>query len=556
MKNPAIQVLCLVLGSGCLTTEMSGQELEWLSHYGNGQPMTAGFRLVAGAGGTIYAAGTSGAPGINCDDEYVSVSGRSDALLVKLDESGTALWARSGGGSCGSLLDVEVAEVIAYDSAMDRTTIAGIYMTQASFGSFDLPAGTCEDGYNMFIATYSGAGDCVWAGYASGYTVRPDRALIKDSETYLFGEAQLAYVSFNNDPDYFIAPSAFVAKYAADGSLANVQRTVRNGRVYDAEWFGTDWILGGTISGVDSLWNMQLLAGSSVSDGFVSRASTSGAIDWVRTLSSDSAVVVQYCDVTSSGDIAVSGIFWNNIFFDTDSLEGPSGARSGFTALFDEGGNLLWAIPMIDSDFLNIRDQAVGDEGSIYLFGSFSGDLEVDSHVLHASSSKQTYALKLNADGECEAALCFGRTRPAASPGGLLVNEQGVFLSTNYDSTFVLAGIEVPITTMNISDVLVAKFDSIAGFSGVQNLSGGPETLVIFANPNEGICTVALPSAVLPGASMSLSIYDTQGRVVQQAELVLVDGRLLVDVRAEAKGLYHLELLDGARRYTGTIVFE
>ena len=555
MKKAASHVLSLALGWGFLTTAVKCQQLEWLSHYGNGHPMTGGFRMVAGTDGAIYCAGTSGAPGIDCDGEYAAVSGRSDALLVKLDENGNALWARSGGGSCGSLLDVEVAEVIAYDTAADRTTIAGIYMTQANFGPFVLPAGICEDGYNMFIATYNGDGDCVWAGHASGYAVRPDCALIKDSETYLFGESQLAYVSFNNDPDYFIAPSAFVAKYATDGSLLDVQRTMRNGHVADAEWLGADWILGGTCSGVDSLWTTQLIAESNVSDGFVARTSTEGVVDWVRTFGSDSAVVVQYCDVTSSGDIVVSGVFWNNIFFGTDTLEGPQGVMSGFTALFDDTGAFIWATALLDDNFLNLLDQKVGSDSSVYILGSFSEDLHIGSHILQATSSRQTYLVKLDSDGSCEAALFFARTQPT-SPGGLLVNEQGVFLSANYDSTFVLADDEVPVTVLNSPDIFVAKFDSISGFSGVQNFSGGPESLVIYANPNEGICTVELPSSIQPGEGTTLSIYDVRGRVIQQTELVFSGDRLVLDIRAEAKGLYHLELMNGARRYTGTIVFE
>lgn len=47
------------------------------------------------------------------------------------------------------------------------------------------------------------------------------------------------------------------------------------------------------------------------------------------------------------------------------------------------------------------------------------------------------------------------------------------------------------------------------------------------------------------------------GRLVDAVPLRLDrQGRVEVDIRAQAKGLYHLELLDGARRYIGKIVFE
>jgi type V secretory pathway adhesin AidA len=67
---------------------------------------------------------------------------------------------------------------------------------------------------------------------------------------------------------------------------------------------------------------------------------------------------------------------------------------------------------------------------------------------------------------------------------------------------------------------------------------------------------VELPDAITPGSDLVLSILDAQGRVVQQASLLIQQGTVQLDIQAQAKGVYHVKLQDGNRRYTGRIVFE
>jgi N-methylhydantoinase B/oxoprolinase/acetone carboxylase alpha subunit len=67
---------------------------------------------------------------------------------------------------------------------------------------------------------------------------------------------------------------------------------------------------------------------------------------------------------------------------------------------------------------------------------------------------------------------------------------------------------------------------------------------------------VELPNAITAGSDLVLTIFDAQGRVVQQAPLRMHQGTVELDIQAQAKGIYHVELQDGNRRYTGRIVFE
>jgi hypothetical protein len=135
--------------------------------------------------------------------------------------------------------------------------------------------------------------------------------------------------------------------------------------------------------------------------------------------------------------------------------------------------------------------------------------------------------------------------------------DYGVVIACDYDSAMVVGTEVVPVTQIDFADLFIAKFDSLSGFTGVQAfVPEGESGLHIYANPSNGLCTVELPNAITAGSDLVLTIFDAQGRVVQQAPLRMHQGTVELDIQAQAKGIYHVELQDGNRRYTGRIVFE
>jgi len=80
--------------------------------------------------------------------------------------------------------------------------------------------------------------------------------------------------------------------------------------------------------------------------------------------------------------------------------------------------------------------------------------------------------------------------------------------------------------------------------------------LHIYANPNKGMCMIDLPEQLRYTADLALLIYDQQGQLVQRVPMRYTTEGVALDISAQAKGIYHVELGDGKQRYTGTIVFE
>jgi hypothetical protein len=80
--------------------------------------------------------------------------------------------------------------------------------------------------------------------------------------------------------------------------------------------------------------------------------------------------------------------------------------------------------------------------------------------------------------------------------------------------------------------------------------------LHIYANPNNGLCTIDLPEELRLTDDLMLSVFDNTGQLVQRVPLRYNEQGVRLDIRAQARGIYHVELGDGQQRYTGTIVFE
>lgn len=533
---------------------VNAQSVQWLRHYGSGTLFTGSNGLAHDGNGGAYLIGQAPENGLDYGGQFASVSGRSDALLVRLDADGNSLWARTGGGICSNV-DLEVAQQVMRSENSGGPIIAGVYMTAAQFGSHALPAGSCLGEMEAFMASYSSDGDCLWATSINGTVVRPHKLLERGQDLFLHGVASEGPVFFAASPGTSLPAGAFLARYAMDGSLMDVMRTVLNGEVYDAEWFGNDQVLCGSVAGTDSLFQAQLIARSPVMDGFVCVSNSQGDITWFDQLGSDSLAVVMHCEVTTAGTIVVGGLFYENLFLGGDTLTGADDRITLFTACYSGTGELLWAVPVHTSNFLNLLDMELSGSDEIILTGNFVEDLSVGSYVLHAVTSRSVYILKLDEDGEAMAALAFARTQ-FTSPGGLLAVDDGVLFTCNYDSTFTLAGWSVPATQVGLPDIAIIKFDSLSGFSSVQPIDEGGEELLILSNPNDGLFRVRLPARISDGSNISLSISDGLGRLVHRGSLVASSGAMGMDLRGVATGTYHVELEADGMRYHGKMVVE
>ena len=166
------------------------------------------------------------------------------------------------------------------------------------------------------------------------------------------------------------------------------------------------------------------------------------------------------------------------------------------------------------------------------------------------------YLAKLTPLGGCEAALLLGRVG-FTGPGSVVVVDDAIYVSWSYDSTMVIGSTTVEPGNIGVSDFFVAKFDSLASVTGISSMTSGQDgRLNIYANPSNGFCTIDLPRALRTTDDLILTIFAPSGELIRRLPLPRPGSEVKLDIRAQAKGIYHVELGDGRQRYTGTIVFE
>jgi hypothetical protein len=100
------------------------------------------------------------------------------------------------------------------------------------------------------------------------------------------------------------------------------------------------------------------------------------------------------------------------------------------------------------------------------------------------------------------------------------------------------------------------EFIIIGADIGTEEFENTQNQLFIYPNPTAGTCNIILPEEFLDESSLTLSIYDAGGVLVQQIQLNSNDEIFDFDLNIKAKGVYIATLSNGEKKYTGKIVFE
>jgi hypothetical protein len=188
---------------------------------------------------------------------------------------------------------------------------------------------------------------------------------------------------------------------------------------------------------------------------------------------------------------------------------------------------------------------------SLCLFGTYTDTVMVGPMQALPAGESSSFLARFDTLGNCLSAFYFGPSY--ADPGSIALSADDLLLSAEYSGNVPFG----PVTLPAENSVMLAKLDTLTGYTGIGRAGVLlEEELLIYANPNNGLCTVQLPTHLRFTNGLLLSIFDQTGQLVQRVPVTLGNAGVQVDIRAEAKGIYHVELGDGQQRYTGRIVFE
>ncbi|MDT9185836.1 MULTISPECIES: SBBP repeat-containing protein, partial [unclassified Limnospira] len=311
--------------------------------------------LTTGSDGSIYVAGTTWGD----LDGQTNSSSWPDAFITKFQPDGTQDWTRLLGNSDG-------------DAAHALTTGSdgSIYVAGRTRG--DLDGQTHSGSEDAFISRFQPDGTKDWTRLLGTRLWDSAHALTTGSD----GSIYVAGRTFDNldgqmhSGGFYFVPDAFISRFQPDGTTdwtrllgtrsrdwANALTTGSDGSIYVAGKTG-DNLDGQTPSGRG--------------DAFISRFQPDGTKDWTRLLGTSAWDEASALTTGSDGSIYVAG--WTG--GDLDGQTNSGGEWDAFISRFQPDGTQDWTRLLGTRLNDHARAMTTGSDGSIYVAGSTSGDLD------------------------------------------------------------------------------------------------------------------------------------------------------------------------------------
>ncbi len=159
------------------------------------------------------------------------------------------------------------------------------------------------------------------------------------------------------------------------------------------------------------------------------------------------------------------------------------------------------------------------------------------------------FLTRYTSNGNCLGVRHFGQ----ASGGRVVIDNAGnPICSGGFQNTVSIGSLNF--TSNGYVDVYIAKSDIITGIGGEGRITNNQ--LIVYANPNQGKCNITVPDDFLNEENLILSVFDNNGKVIQQKNIDMNEKSIKLNLVAEAKGVYNVTLTNGKKWFSGRIIFE
>ena len=355
----------------------------------------------------------------NTDREY-----SSDIYLVKYDNSGKVLWAKSiiGGSS-------EYPYSVCID-AIGNIIVTGVYQSPAiHLGTFFLKNYTDNNGLEVeeydketgFIAKYDSSGNILWAQNIGGVSKCYPEAVTTDSNENIIiaGSFKSPYISFkdtklmnkdsaDNSWDWFLSKFDPKGKFLWAESAGGIYNESPHSVSVDAD---ENILVSGVYNSPDIPFGSSILTRTDRygDEFFLAKYNSSGNALWAKSLGGklthNSYSIANY----KNGNSVLLG-YYEKPIIDSDSTISYDNRVLGMLLVkYDEHGNIIWEKTTEDT-FLDFTHSVVIDSfGNIIVTGSFSSPtLTFGDTKLSSLGNCDIYVAKYDSSGNSIGAQSVG----------------------------------------------------------------------------------------------------------------------------------------------------
>ncbi|HMG16675.1 MAG TPA: T9SS type A sorting domain-containing protein [Saprospiraceae bacterium] len=525
--------------------------------------------------GDIYAAGNFYGtvdfdPGVGIFN--LTSMGYSDIFILKLNNNGDLLWAKSIGSG-----NVESVKALAVDPKGSGSIIfTGLLNNDVV--DFDPGPDTWylyPGGINkMYICKMDNLGNLVWAfsmegdmnngTFANSIIIDPAGS----GDFYISGEYSGTndfdpYTGVNNLTSKSIY-DVFICKY---NSVCSLYWAKSLGGTNNPGGYG-----GNSILAIDPIGNENIYVSGNYSvtadfdpgpslfsltpagydDIFITKLTSSGDFVWAKSmggLKNDEVKSIAF-DQSASGNIYTTGYFSGTSDFDPSSNSTSltaAGNQDIFISKLDGLGNFVWAKAIGVKNANCLGGSILLDpngSGNIYGTGIFSGTVDFDpgagSFNLISNAGSDIYVIKL--DGS-------GNLKWAKSAGGL--NNDGVGINKSIDidisgnlnvmGSFKSQTISFGLTNLTWSGTtesngFIAKLES----SGTATKESNLHPITIYPNPSKDKLILKFTEGQI--LTYGITIRNILGQIISYDSTKNFSGEIIIDINSLINGIYNIEI--------------
>ena len=267
---------------------------------------------------------------VNFNNVKLISSGNRDIFLVKYNDSGNVLWAKSAGGVGLS----DEGESLSIDNA-DNIYIAGEFKDSASFDNIKVYS---NGGIDAFIAKYNSDGDVIWVkhGGGKGSDYAKSIAFVDEDNLYVTGYFDSSATFSGIDITGNDFSDIFIAKYNSNGDLQWIREAasphVDYGSGITANSSGC--FVTGKFMGTITFGTIDLTSINGSEDIFIAKYDPSGNIQFVKQMGGSGKDYGNAITLDKSDNIYITGFFESTANFD-DSFLVSNGGEDIFIAKLD-----------------------------------------------------------------------------------------------------------------------------------------------------------------------------------------------------------------------------
>lgn len=217
---------------------------------------------------------------------------------------------------------------------------------------------------------------------------------------------------------------------------------------------------------------------------FVSKLDSNGDLVWAKAISDTYACIGYGITVDSSGNVFVTGFFWDTVDFNpgagTDNLV-SAGQSDVFVLKLDSSGNYVWASSMGGTQHESGLGITLNNSGEILLTGFFEGTADFDPGAstsnLTSDGNLDIFICKLDSSGNYVWAKGIGGTAEDRGLGIDTDTSGNVYTTGFFQNTadFDPGAGTSDMTSIAGYDAFISKLDSSGNFVWAKQIGGAME---------------------------------------------------------------------------------